>query len=218
VGKLLTKGESSAYKAGLLFDRIAKGQAYRERWGTLEAYAEAKFSQGFSTLKMYRRVAQAFSEKTVRKHGMVRLSAGLSYLDLLPIEHRAYDVLHLQIPVRAKEGKSVASVPFSKASLKQIERAIEDTQKHPAHDDHSASARLKRFCAELQQLVASPAGEHRHAPLARSHFTDANTVRFDLIGIDLDDVARVGEALVAFSLRHPASKNPERKARRSSRS
>ncbi|MEI8255811.1 MAG: hypothetical protein WCJ30_09075, partial [Deltaproteobacteria bacterium] len=91
--KLLARGESVGYEIGLAFGEIARAMDYRDAgFATLEEYANARFPQGYTTLKRYRTVASVFAKRLVLKHGMTKLSLGLEYIALTPEHERPSDL------------------------------------------------------------------------------------------------------------------------------
>ena len=93
-------------------------------------------------------------------------------------------------------------------------RAIEHAKARPTPHDDVTQARLKRARAALQARSAAPTGHARHAPLVRTHLTDVHQPRYDLVGIDADDLERVGQALIeAARVLRPATRGARAAAR-----
>ena len=204
---LLHRGEDAAWKAGRAFDALARaGLHHAAGFATLEEYAEARFPQGYRTLKRCRRVALAFRSATVIKYGTTKLDVALSYIALTPEHERASEIPSLVFRVPDKSGKKAIEVAFAKATVTQIERAIQLAKAKPTASDDVLHARAKRVRNELQTLVAAPKGTRRHAPAVRSHVTDDRGLRVDVVGVDLDDLERVGKALIAMGNRLRATR------------
>jgi hypothetical protein len=195
--ELLRDGEHSAWRAGIEFDGLARSGLHHLAFATLREYADARFVQGFRTLQRYRRVALAFTEEIVGAHGVAKLDAGLRYIVLTPEHEQPRDLLRLGIRVPGVGGVQV--VPFAKATVSDLERAIKALKsKDGAHDD-AHHARAKQINAHVQAAVAAPRGSKHHAPRTRTHVTDDKTFRIDVLAIDLDDLERVAGALGAVS-------------------
>jgi hypothetical protein len=197
-GKLrgeLAKGEALAHRIGSTFDAIARSQLYRHAFPTLRAYAEATFAQGYTTLWRYRRVAVRFSAREVKLHGTNKLSLGLDYIALTPEQERPRELFSLGIRVPA--GKGVRVVAFRDAQVQEIKAAI-DRLENPRAAEKTDDARAVKKRAALQSLLDPPKGSKRHAPKARAYETDDDTIRYDVVGVDEDDLDRVGRALIAL--------------------
>jgi hypothetical protein len=197
----LTKSEEDQWRAGRDFDRIAtKGLHHAGGFATLEAYADARFKQGYSTLARYRLVSGIFSLATTRKHGMTRLALGLAYIGATPEHERPRDLLRLV--VRVPDGARVVKVPFAKASKAQLEKAVSHENGKPHAADDAVTKRAKRVVAKLQPLVAAPKGATHHAPKIRAYASpnERDKLRIDVVGIDEDDLARVLRALSGAKL------------------
>jgi len=195
--KLLASNEANAYASGHLFDEIARSGLYREvGFSSLDSYANARFTQGYRTLRRYRRVALAFAEATVVKHGATKLDLGLTYLGALGKRAKPAALLGMDIVV-PDDNQRTRNVPFASITYDELMRAVSAVSLVPHHDD----PRLDRLAAEwqttFQTAVAAPKGECRHAPIVRVRLypKQAGVVRVDVLGIDLDDVARVAKAL-----------------------
>ena len=68
---MLDRGESLSWDVGKAFDEIARSGMHLDAgYPSLEAYADDRFEEGYRTLKRDRRVALAFSKRTVVKHGL----------------------------------------------------------------------------------------------------------------------------------------------------
>ncbi|MEI8257330.1 MAG: hypothetical protein WCJ30_16775 [Deltaproteobacteria bacterium] len=215
VERSLVRGESAAWDAGHHFDVIAKEMLYSKAPLnlTLEQYAEKRFPQGYSTLKRYRRIATAFTRATTRKHGVTKLYAGLLYMDLLPDHHRPLELLRLVIPVVRAGSHRPVMVPFVQATSTEIDASAQQARTRPSAHDDVREARLKRARNALQASVAAPKGTMQHAPGVRAHESDAGKLRFDVIAIDLEDLERVGLALVEYGRKHATARRPVRAAR-----
>ena len=83
-----------------------------------------------------------------------------------------------------------------------IQRKAGALAKPDAYDD-AATAHAKRARLAAQAAVASPKGQHLHAPSVRAHPHPEHPkkVRYDIVGIDEDDLARVAKALLALTRR-----------------
>lgn len=193
---MLDRGEALAWDVGKAFDAIARGGMHLDAgYPTLEAYADDRFEEGYRTLKRDRRVALAFARRTVVKYGTTKLDLALTYMAATPEHERAAEIDRLAI--RLPVGKKLASVPFGKASVSQLEKAIKHRAALPTAHDDAKEARAKRRAHALQRAVAAPRGKHEHAPLVRAHVTDDGHLRFDVVGIDESDLGRVARALLA---------------------
>lgn len=193
---MLDRGESLAWDVGKAFDEIARGGMHLDAgYPTLEAYADDRFEEGYRTLKRDRRVALAFAKRTVVKYGTTKLDLALTYMSATPEHERAAEVDRLEVAVPV--GTKLASVPFGKASVSQLEKAIKHATALPTAHDDAKQARAKRRAHALQRAVAAPKGTHSHAPLVRAHVAEDGQLRFDVVGIDEADLARVARALLA---------------------
>jgi hypothetical protein len=196
---LLDKDEADAYDAGKHFDQIVRGMLYVEAgFPTAEAYADARFEQGYRTLRRYRRVANKFAKRVVVKHGTTKLDLALRYIEITPEDERPMDVLTMEFPTT--RGPSPKTVPFAKATQRDLERAIEIALAKPTAKDGPKEARAKALRDRFQRAVAAPKGVSRHAPLVRAHVNHGTgKVRVDIVGIDEDDLVRVLRAALALA-------------------
>jgi hypothetical protein len=117
--------------------------------------------------------------------------------------------------VPTKSGKDAQLIPFAKCHTRQLEKAIEAALGKPDAYDDDATANAKRRRMEVQAVVAAPKGTHQHAPLVRAHPHPEHPkeVRYDVVGIDEDDLERVAKALLAFA-RKRATRGKRSAARR----
>jgi hypothetical protein len=201
--KLLAANESNAYKIGHLFDQIARSGLYLEiGFASLDSYANARFTQGYRTLRRYRRVALAFAEATVIKHGITKLDLGLTYLGAVGKRAKPAALLGLDIRV-PDDNQGTRNVPFSSITYDDLVRAVSAVSLLPHHDDPRLDKLAASWQATFQAAVAAPKGQFRHAPLVRvrPHAKRPGVVRVDVLGIDLDDVARVARALAREGVR-----------------
>ena len=199
---LLARGEATAWDVGKLIDEVAaRGLHHAEKFTTLEQWADARFPQGWGTLKRYRRVAQAFTRATTKKHGTWKLALGLQYIEATPEHEKPGEIPRLLVRVPAKSGKAMELIPFVECKTKDLERAIEAALSKPDAYDDKAEANAKRARMEAQAAVAAPKGVHLHAPLVRAHPHPEHPelVRYDVVGIDESDLARVARALLAIA-------------------
>ncbi len=198
---LLDTSEGANYEAGKRFDAIARAMLYRDAgFETLEDYANARFNQGYRTLRRYRRVANAFAKRIVIAHGMTKLDLALRYIAITPEDERPMDVLSMQFPTT--HGKNPVTVRLAKASERDLETAIDIAQSKPTSHDTVKEARAKRIRDRFQRAVAAPKGKATHAPLVRAHVHDeTGKVRIDLVGIDEHDLVRVLRAALAEARR-----------------
>jgi hypothetical protein len=197
---LLRQGERTAWTIGRIFDELARARLHRSAgFDSLARYADTRFVEGFRTLKRYRRVATAFAEATVERHGVTKLDLGLTYANVTGRHGGPADVLGLVIHVPAKGTEEARKVPFVRVTAGELARAVLHAKKIPEHADGFAGLCAKRRRVELQALVAAPPGSHVPAPTVRSRTTHLGLVRFDLVGIDMDDLERVGRALIAMA-------------------
>jgi hypothetical protein len=194
----LRRSERGAWQVGKLVDEIATSGVHIEAgYASLDIYLDARFPQGFSTLRRYRRVANAFDEATVVKHGTSKLDAGLTYLDAIgKTDPKA--LLQLDIKVPGDGVRRVnADVPFAKATNSEIQRAIVAAHAKPENAADEEHRVAREWQQSIQAAVAAPMGTFRHAPIVRvkPHPDKEGMSRIDVIGIDLDDLTRVGKAL-----------------------
>jgi len=196
--KLLAANEANAYEIGHLFDRIARSGLVRDLgFASLDAYGNARFAQGYRTLRRYRRVALAFPEATVIKHGTTKLDLGLTYLGAVGKRQKPAALLGLEILV-PDDNRKTRRVPFATITYDELVRAVSAVSLIPHHDDPRLDQLAAEWQSTFQAAVAAPKGQFRHAPSVRvrPHPTRPGVVRVDVLGIDLDDVARVAKALV----------------------
>lgn len=194
---MLHRAEALAWQIGHEVDRIAtEGLHLAEGYASLDAYLDARFPQGKTQLRVYRRVALAFEEASAKKHGVSKLDAGLTYLDAIGKSAEPRSLLSLIIKVPT-DGKRVEGIPFAKATYTDLQRAIAAARLRPEKHDAAAVRAAKRAEALLQLAVAAPAGTYRHAPRVRvrPNPNGKGGLRIDVMGIDGDDVKRIGEAL-----------------------
>ena len=206
---LLARGEATAWDVGRLIDEVAtRGLHHAEKFTTLEEWADARFLQGWATLKRYRRVAKAFTRATTKKHGTWKLALGLQYIEATPEHEKPGEIPRLVVRVPTKSGKAMDPIPFAACKPKDLERAIEAALAKPDAYDGVAEANAKRARTEAQAAVASPRDQHLHAPLVRAHPHPEHPelVRYDVVGIDEQDLGRVARALVAIAAKREKSR------------
>jgi hypothetical protein len=225
IRSLLRGAEDHAWQVGRLVDKIATEQLHVAAGHTsLDQYLDGRFSQGYSTLRRFRRVALAFERDTVRKHGATKLDAGLRYLSATKGKAAPpTDVLAMTVRVPTDgASKQLATVAFRDATPTQLEAAIAAARARPEPHDEETLRAAKRIQSQVQVAVAAPEGTYRHAPLVRvkPHPTNAGQVRIDLLGIDGDDLDRIAEALLPLgavtrgagvSLQKKAKRTPDRR-------
>ena len=213
---LLARGEGSAWEVGRVFDDVAsRGLHHAAGFATLAAYADARFAQGYTTLKRNRRVAMAFTKRTTVRHGVTKLHLGLLYIDATPEHERPAEIPRLEVRVPGRGGQVVAK-PFADCSTHELERAIEAALAKPRETDDPATAKAKRVQADLQAAVAAPKGTHQHAPSVRAypHPDHHGELQFDLRAVDLRDAPRVAKALLTAAKKWVAKLTPAAKPRR----
>ncbi len=204
--KLLAANEANAYAIGQIFDRIARSGLYRELgFASLDSYANDRFAQGYRTLRRYRRVALAFPEATVMKHGTTKLDLGLTYLGAVGKRAKPASLLSLDIVV-PEDNQRTRKVPFASITYDELVRAVSAVTLLPHHDDPRLDKLAAHWQVTFQTAVAAPKGDYRHAPSVRvrPHPKQPGVVRVDVLGIDLDDVARVAKALAREGARAKA--------------
>ena len=212
--RLLREGEAKAWLVGKLLNEIAAGQLHHaDKFTSLQAYADARFAQGWVTLHRYRRVASAFTQATTKKHGVTKLYLGLLYIEATPEHERPAELPRLLVRVPDKK-EQVTEVPFVRCTTRDLERAIALANARPGERDDVASAGAKRARARVQEAVAAPKGVHLHAPYVRAHPHPEHHghVRFDIVGIDDDDLERVAKALLGFARAQKATSGKRRAA------
>ena len=118
-----------------------------------------------------------------------------------PEHETAQDIpgLSVRVPLGPKQ---VVEIPFAKVTTKQLGAAIEGLRRKPTPHDDELTSYAKAVHSVLQAEVAAPKGSHRHAPAVRAypHPDGRRAVRFDLLGVDLDDVLRIARALTKVKL------------------
>jgi hypothetical protein len=196
----LRRNERGAWQVGKLIDQIATTALHIDAgYASLDIYLDQRFPQGYSTLRRYRRIAGTFDEPTVVKHGTSKLEAGLIYLEAAaPKDTDPRTLLSLDIKVPGDGAKRVTTlIPFSKATNAEIQRAIAAARAEPENAADPQHRLAREWQIALQAAVAAPPGTFRHAPLVRvkPHPDKEGAARVDVIGIDLDDLTRVGKAL-----------------------
>jgi hypothetical protein len=195
----LRRNERGAWQVGRLVDQIATTDVHLDAgYPSLDIYIDERFQQGYSTLRRYRRVSVAFEEATVIKYGISKLDAGLTYLDAVGLKSNPKALLSLDIKVPTDgEKRTIRLVPFAKATNTQIQRAIVAAHADPENTDDHAIRLARQWQMSIQAAVAAPKGTFRHAPMVRvkPHPDKEGAARVDVIGIDLDDLTRVGKAL-----------------------
>ena len=137
----------------------------------------------------------------MKKFGTTKLHLGLVYIGLTPEHETAQDIpsLSVRVPLGPKK---VVEIPFAKVTTKQLELAIDILRRKPTPHDDELTSYAKSVHSVLQAEVAAPKGSHRHAPGVRAypHPDGQRAVRFDLLGVDLDDIVRGARALVKVRL------------------
>ena len=195
----LRRNERGAWQVGQLIDRIATTGVHLDAgFASLDTYLDERFPQGYSTLRRYRRVSIAYDEASVVRHGISKLDAGLSYLDAVGLSSDPNALLALDIKVPGDGvSRTDSLVPFSKATNSEIQRAIVAARAVPENADDQAQRLAREWQLSIQAAVAAPKGTFRHAPIVRvkPHPDKEGAARVDVIGIDLDDLTRVGKAL-----------------------
>ena len=200
IKSMLRRNEDNAWAIGHLVDRIATERLHHGAgFTTLDEYLTTRFTQGASTLRRYRRVAIAFERASVLRHGTERLEAGLTYLAATKgtaAPPRTLLSLLVHVPTDGRQGETY-EVPFKDASLNEIQRAIIAARARPEPKDAATQKLAKRMQEAVQAAVAAPEGSYFHAPQVRvtPHPEKKGAVRIDVMGIDADDLHRVGEAL-----------------------
>jgi hypothetical protein len=211
---LLRKNEKGAWQVGKLIDHIATSNLHIEAgFASLDIYLDDRFPQGYSTLRRFRRVSLAFDESTVVKHGTSKLEAGLTYLEAVAAGNAPRWLLGAQIKVPGDGAtKTETLVPFAKVTNAELQRAILAARAEPQNADDRASRLAREYQLSIQAAVAAPKGTFRHAPIVRvkPHPDKEGAARVDVIGIDLDDLPRVGKALRDVDIDPP--KSPLKKA------
>ncbi|MCC7114308.1 MAG: hypothetical protein IT520_07990, partial [Burkholderiales bacterium] len=81
---LLVRGDTTAWRAGRLFEELVKTHGWRDAGaGSLDDWASAEFGVDEVTLRRYRRVATEFTERQVKMLTASKLDLGLSLLAIL---------------------------------------------------------------------------------------------------------------------------------------
>ncbi len=194
---MLHRAEALAWKIGGQVDRIAtEGLHLAKGYASLDTYLDARFPQGKTQLRVYRRVAIAFEEANVKKHGVSKLDVGLRYLEAIgkSAEPRHLLTLNIKVPT---DGKRFESIPFPRATYTELQRAVSAARLRPEPEDAATAKAAKRVEALLQLAVAAPTGTYRHAPRVRvrPNPNGKGGLRIDVLGIDGDDMKRIGDAL-----------------------
>ncbi len=210
INEQLRRNERGAWQVGKLIDHIATTGLHLEAgYPSLDIYLDRHFPQGYSTLRRYRRIAGTFDEATVVKHGTSKLEAGLTYLEAVtPKDTDPRTLLSLDIKVPGDGARRVTTlIPFSKASNAEIQRAIAAARAEPENAADPEQRLAREWQIALQAAVAAPPGTFRHAPLVRvkPHPDKEGAARVDVIGIDLDDLTRVGKALHSVDTSTPTA-------------
>ena len=142
------------------------------------------------------RVALAFDEQSVKRHGVSKLDVGLSYLDAVGQTKDPRSLLTLMIRVPTDRNREDL-VPFARTTLTNLQRAVAAARARPEKEDGATLKAAKRMQSLLQLAVAAPTGTHRHAPTVRvkPNPNGKGDLRIDVLSIDGDDLGRIGEAL-----------------------
>ena len=152
---------------GVRFKEIEDDELWREAGSTsFYAWCEEHTPYSPQTARRAIEVARHFSAEMTEKHGSTKLAATLNYLALTRRDEEAGDVQALEIRFRGEDG-TFTTVPFAKASVRQIQSACKQLQEAAAARNERAAAKavdssLRARIAKLSEVLPeAPKGSVR---------------------------------------------------------